>query len=300
MRASVSINLSVARACFVRCSGCFNHFGKQKELASSDAILTFLRYARERGVPRVTLCGGDPLARPDIMDLLERIRELGLGISLDTVGTALLGSTPTIFMGSVVVDAIDPARLAALVDLIGIPVDGTSNEVVAMFRAGRKNLFTEQLQILGALDRAHAVICVNTVLHRNNRSDVPRIASIIRGYPAIRKWQLFQFSPIGPLGYRHRETFVITEDEFQEARSQVEDACAREGYDGALEFKSNQERPSKYLMVDSEGIAYMHASASATPLRIVVGDIRRSQDHRQIVNVVLQPSRLRSVAGAGA
>lgn len=44
----------------------------------------------------------------------------------------------------------------------------------------------------------------------------------------------------------------------------------------------------------------MHASALACPLRIVVGDIRRSQDYTKIVNVVLQPSRVQSVMGAGA
>jgi molybdenum cofactor biosynthesis enzyme MoaA len=77
MKARRSINLSVARSCFVRCSGCYNHFGKHAALASSDEILASLRYAYERGIRKVTLCGGDPLARADILDLLMRIRVVG-------------------------------------------------------------------------------------------------------------------------------------------------------------------------------------------------------------------------------
>jgi MoaA/NifB/PqqE/SkfB family radical SAM enzyme len=298
MRARLSINLSVARSCFVRCNGCYNHFGRQADLANSDDIVAFLRHAYAQGIQKVTLCGGDPLARPDILDLLENIRALGLAINLDTVGTALLGSAATIFMGSVLASAIDARRLARLVDLIGIPVDGSSNEVVATFRTGRKNLFAEQLEVLSILDRERAVICVNTVVHRSNHDDVPRIARIVCQYPAIRKWQLFQFSPNGPLGYRNRDVFLITDEQFDETRLRVESACARERYDGVVEFKSNRDRHGNYLLVDSEGMAYMHDLASASPLRMIVGDIRCSQDHAQIVSLALEPARALAVIGA--
>jgi hypothetical protein len=166
------------------------------------------------------------------------------------------------------------------------------------FRAGRENLFADIINVLSALDRERAAICVNTVVHRSNYEDVPRIARIIRAYPSIRKWQLFQFSPNGPLGYRNRDVFAVTDEQFEETRRGVESACAREKFEGTVEFKSNRDRHSSYLLVDSEGIAYLHDLASSSALRTVVGDIRRSHDHPRIVSLALEPARALSATSA--
>ena len=197
------INISVGRSCFVQCLGCYNHFGKNKNVLPVDIILGFLKFLKkECSVSKVTLCGGDPLSRPDIMVLLEKIKTLDFFITLDTVGTPLLSNTETIFYGMEKVNKVDPKALVELVDLIGIPIDGDSNESFAAFRKKRPKIFDEQLSILEKLDLHNANVCINTVAHKDNIHIIKNIYDIIKSYNAIKKWQIFQFMPIGPLGFK--------------------------------------------------------------------------------------------------
>jgi MoaA/NifB/PqqE/SkfB family radical SAM enzyme len=301
MRTQLSINLSVARACFVRCNGCYNHFGETATLADSAGIVSFLAYARARGVGKVTLCGGDPLARPDILSLVTDIKQLGFSINLDTVGTPLLGATPTIFFGRREVPRVDAGTLASQVDLIGIPLDGSSNESVARFRGGRKHLFDEQVSIIELLGAAGASVCVNTVVHRSNLDDVERIVRIVARYPSVVRWQLFQFMPTGPLGYRNRASYVIDDASFTALEKDVRRAAVRDEVPIDIEFKANADRTGNYLLIDSDGKAWVPAvpvsgewdgHRDATDRRIVIGDIRNPADHAPILQTVLQPQEI--------
>ena len=133
MRDRLSINISVARSCFVRCNGCYNHFGQSDKLVNTSTIIEFLKYAQSKGITKVTICGGDPLSRPDIISLLEEIKRLGFFINLDTVGTSIIGNVQTVFFGQNDIPKIDSKKLASLIDLIGIPVDGSTNEIATNF-----------------------------------------------------------------------------------------------------------------------------------------------------------------------
>jgi pyruvate-formate lyase-activating enzyme len=86
--------------------GCCNHFGCIESIVSSDVVVDFLAHSQSRGFSKVTLCGGDPLARPGIISLLQSIETLGIHINLDTAGTPLLGPAATRFFGRVHVDRI--------------------------------------------------------------------------------------------------------------------------------------------------------------------------------------------------
>jgi pyruvate-formate lyase-activating enzyme len=281
------INLSVARSCFVRCPACYNHFGRPNRLVSSTTIVSFLRFARYRGFDRVTLCGGDPLSRPDILELLGDIRALGLRINLDTVGTPLLGDSRATFFGDGPVPSVDVTRLVELVDLVGIPLDGSSNDVIAQFRTGRSDLLSEQISILGLLDEAGAAICVNTVVHRGNLTDLGPIASRIELFSGVTKWQLFQFSPSGPLGFHNRSTFEISEASFTQAQHEILSHRST-SLPPVVEFKSNSARDGAYLLVDSEGQVWTpdagaHPSSQAAPGRHLLGTIEQRQHWHSIL-----------------
>jgi MoaA/NifB/PqqE/SkfB family radical SAM enzyme len=293
MANQIGINLSVARSCFVRCDGCYNHFGRVNELAGTDVIVAFLDRAHRAGVGKVTLCGGDPLARPDILPLLEHIKELGFVVNLDTVGTPLLGAVSTVFYGRRPVPRVEAGSLARLVDLIGIPVDGANNATVATFRTGRADLLDEQQQVLRVLDGDRARVCVNTVVHRQNIAEVPSIFPLICRYPCVVKWQLFQFSPTGPLGFRNRDGYLIDEDSFLALDAHLCDEAAARHWSGDIELKTNARRRDAYVLVDSEGLAWQPNKAAATDRRVIVGDIKRPEDHARILDAVLRLRRPR-------
>lgn len=301
MKERLNLNISVARACFVRCDGCYNHFGRRSNTVGTDEIITFLAFARTKGIAKVTLCGGDPLARADLMLLLDEIRRLGYSINLDTVGTPIIGDATTRFYGHDVVRRVDAAQLAQLVDLIGIPIDGASNESIALFRSGRPNLLDEQMQIMAALNACNARICINTVVHKSNIKDIPSVLELIEPFDSVEKWQLFQFAPIGPLGYRNRERYSITAEAFTRLKDQLHGIAGESRFGGRLEFKSNADRKGNYLLVDSDGLAWMPQASTTTSWdyasdendqRIVLGDITRHEDHEAILDVVVNPGRV--------
>lgn len=295
MRERLSINLSVARSCFVRCAGCYNHFGRPNADASTADIVRFLAFMRSEGFGRVTLCGGDPLARPDLVDLLRQIASLGLHIALDTVGTPLLGSTQTRFYGRIDVEAVGPAVLASLVDLIGIAIDGSSNASVSAFRAGRPQLLDEQLAILELLDRAGARVCVNTVVHRQNHDDVPAIMGLLQPFGSIDQWQLFQFSPTGPLGYRNQHRFVLSDASFERLGSILDRQANVSGFLARIELKPFRDRVGNYLLVDSAGLAWIPGPLAdgsgervGTDTRVIVGDITIPETYEAILRATNQ------------
>lgn len=47
MRERLSLNVSVARSCFVKCLGCYNHFGSTPNLTSTENIISFLSAAKK-------------------------------------------------------------------------------------------------------------------------------------------------------------------------------------------------------------------------------------------------------------
>ena len=70
--------LSVTRRCNLRCAGCFVHEQARpvgNELSSAE-LRTILRDARDLGVSMVALAGGEPLTRPEILDIAADFPEL--------------------------------------------------------------------------------------------------------------------------------------------------------------------------------------------------------------------------------
>lgn len=293
-----NINISAGRACFVKCSGCYNHFGSSEELVSSDQLIAFLTAAKNHGINRVTLCGGDPLSRPDILTLLGDIKSLNLSVSLDTVGTPLLSDVETIFFGRNRVSKIDAKALIEHVDIIGIPLDGASESIFAEFRRGRPHLLREQLAILKILCDLGAKVCVNTVAHSRNLAGIPRILDMISGFACIALWQVFQFMPSGPLAYRNRHRFEITDEEFKDLERRIRQR--EKSFTGRIEFKSNAYRKNRYLLVDANGFAWlpsykespMWINEDASEQRVIVGDIRDPNNHSKILSYVESPNAI--------
>lgn len=88
------LNIFVSQKCFLYCKGCysFSRIEKCGQFISTKTLVSFLKFAYNKGINKVTLCGGDPLTRKDIIELLKQIKSIGYLISLDTVGTSIIKS----------------------------------------------------------------------------------------------------------------------------------------------------------------------------------------------------------------
>ncbi|MCX7590297.1 MAG: radical SAM protein [Kiritimatiellae bacterium] len=81
---------NVTHACDFRCPVCFSGSGNtdSSELTTEEAR-TFLRKARAAGVREIILSGGEPFLRPDMVELLVFMKELGLGARAASNGSRL-------------------------------------------------------------------------------------------------------------------------------------------------------------------------------------------------------------------
>ncbi|WP_369392988.1 radical SAM protein [Streptomyces sp. CG1] len=289
----IRLNLAVARSCFVRCRGCYNHFSGERQLVTVESIRTFLEYCqRHTDVSGVTLCGGDPLSRPDIVTLVSEIAALGIPVKLDTVGSSFLGSRELRFFGAGQVEWTDPALLVPQLNWIGIPLDGWSEESVAYFREGRPHLFAETLEVLRVLSQFETPIGVNTVVHRRNVDGLKKIEAALGSFK-VSEWQLFEYRPSGPLSFRNRDQFMLEPGHFKEIDAAFSGPRDSGTSPELVTAKGAREILPSRLVVDSNGLAWSHLewveppSLEPGPRRSVAGNIQNPEDHANILAAAL-------------
>lgn len=249
------LNIFVSQSCFVYCKGCYSFSREEKRgtYIATDKLIEFLKYVYNEGTKKVTLCGGDPLAREGIIDLIEKIKEIGFNISLDTVGSPIIKVVK--INKKIIINQIDVNKIAKNVDVIGIPIDGSNNEIFKRFRKTKADLLNEQLLICQKLHQAGANICINTVAHKGNFEDAEELAKLIKTLSYINKWQIFQYEPLGKYGAKNRKDFEITNEQYLNFKSRV--LKVFENDSSKIQFKSHNDRKNAYMLIDNSGNAWI-------------------------------------------
>lgn len=248
------LNIFVSQKCFLYCKGCYSFSRTEKcgQMVDTCSLVKFLEYAYRKGINTVTLCGGDPLVRKDIIDLLKKIKKIGYYISMDTVGTSIIRDV--INKDGTIIKKIDAKELVNYVDEIGLPIDGSNNEIFKKFRLTNFDILSDQLKIYEELKKNKANICINTVVHKGNLDDAEELSKIINKLDGIEKWQLFKYAPMGKYGIINRKLFEITEDEFERYKKRILSSCIRKDL---IEFKGYNLRNRAYMLVDNSGNAWI-------------------------------------------
>jgi len=285
------LNIFVSQKCFLYCKGCYSFSRTEKygQNISSEQIIKFLKYAYKKNIKKVTLCGGDPLAREDIIELLKQIKSIGYYISLDTVGTPILKDVEK--NGKILTKKISASIISKLVDEIGIPIDGSSNEIFNLFRPTNSNILEEQIKICEELHKFDANVCINTVVHKGNLDDVKSLSNLIKKLDYIKKWQLFQFAPLGKYGFLNKKSFEITNEEFNDYKNNV----LEEFNSKKIQFKSFHERDKTYMLIDNSGNAWIPSYNiekfdnynKKSEERKIVGNITNFKDWKTICSYLI-------------
>ncbi len=90
-RPIISLRITLTNRCNVNCVYC-HHDGmvSSKKEMTADELYTICKIAKELGVKKIRLSGGEPLIRKDIVEIVEKIASLGFkDISMTTNGTYL-------------------------------------------------------------------------------------------------------------------------------------------------------------------------------------------------------------------
>jgi len=189
----------VTRACAYACIHCRAEAQPKRdprELTTEEGF-RLIDELVEVGRPILIVTGGDPMMRPDLLDLIRYAAGRGLRVALSPTATKL-----------VTLERLRQAREAG-VARVQISLDGSRPDVQDAFR-GRPGSFVRTLKILDDIRSASLSLQVGTTVSRHNVDDLPAIADVIGAYDAVM-WSLFFLVPTG----RGRQVDMISPEEHE-------------------------------------------------------------------------------------
>src|SRR5271165_5335594 len=159
--------------CPLHCVYCSNPLELQSratELSTADWSRVF-REAADLGVLQADLTGGEPLARPDTVELVRAARTAGLYVNLITSGLPL-----------------DEARLDALIDAgldhFQLSFQGSTAEIAEEISGSKTH--AQKLRVLEWLKSRRIAVTLNFVIHRRNIHQLEEMLAIAECSSATR------------------------------------------------------------------------------------------------------------------
>jgi pyrroloquinoline quinone biosynthesis protein E len=188
--------------CPLHCVYCSNPL----ELEARTTELSTLEWSRvfqeaaSLGVLQADFTGGEPLTRPDILDLIRAARATGLYVNLITSGLPL-----------------DEARLEGLVqaglDHFQLSFQGAREEIANEISGTRAH--AQKLRVLEWLKRHRLAVTLNFVIHRRNIEQLPEMLSLAESSSASR----VEFANVQYYGwaFANRDSLLPTREQLTES-----------------------------------------------------------------------------------
>jgi len=206
----------ITLACNLNCIHCGSAAGRKRddELSTEEA-LQLCDDLNGIGCKGVALMGGEPLLRPDWVNLSERIHDLGMELSIITNGW--LGQN----------DDVTQQIVDLSPECVSVSLDGGEASTHDMIRgvSGSFDRATKSIERFAQLGLPTTVI---TTVHKLNFKDLTKIREFLKGKGVA--WQIQMATPHGRLERKH----VLSQDEF---------------YSVALFMAATRKTLSKELMV---------------------------------------------------
>jgi AdoMet-dependent heme synthase len=150
---------------------------------STEEAKSMMRSMRRFGRPLFVLTGGDPLKRPDVVELVEYGVRLGLRMAMTPSGTPLM--TPEIIR-----------RLAdAGLSRLAVSLDGSTAAIHDRFR-GVEGSYDWTLRMIRAAREIGLTTQINTTVARHNVEDFDNLMELMTDL-GISLWSVFFLVPTG-------------------------------------------------------------------------------------------------------
>jgi PqqA peptide cyclase len=198
--------------CPLHCVYCSNPLEMQtrsNELPT-DIWSRIFREAAALGVLQADFTGGEPLARPDIIELIRFARSAGLYVNLITSGLPL-----------------DETKLAALIaaglDHIQLSFQGAREETANEISGTKSHL--QKLRVLDWLKQHRVAVTLNFVIHRRNIDQLPEMLAIAESSCATR----IEFANVQYYGwaFANRENLLPTRAQLDQSLAFIKSAQER-------------------------------------------------------------------------
>jgi AdoMet-dependent heme synthase len=187
------------RACDLACKHCRAEaiaHRNLRELSTLEAM-RMMNQVRRFGHPLFVLTGGDPLKRPDTVQLVEHGARLGLRMAMTPSGTPLM--TPSILK-----------RLADVgLSRLAVSLDGSTAAIHDGFR-GVVGSYDWTLKMIRAAREIGLTTQINTTVARHNLDDFENLIELMTEL-GISLWSVFFLVPTG----RARPEDVASPEEFE-------------------------------------------------------------------------------------
>jgi len=185
--APLVLTWEITQACDLECIHCRAEARPDRdpcELSTQEARRVIDRVAAfTPRAPILVFSGGDPLKRPDLTDLVEYARSVGLHAAVTPASSPLLTR------------AIIERLKAAGAERMALSLDGATPAAHDSFRGEVGSFAT----ILRAARHARAIglpIQINTTVTKTTASDLPAIAHLVEHLGAVM-WEVFFLVPVG-------------------------------------------------------------------------------------------------------
>jgi pyrroloquinoline quinone biosynthesis protein E len=204
--------------CPLHCSNPTELAARAEELPAEIWTRVF-QEAAQLGVLQADFTGGEPLVRPDILDLIRAARTAGLYLNLISSGLPL-----------------DEAKLAQIVEA-GLDHFQLSfqaaDETTAQEISGTKS-HAQKLRVLGWLKKVRIAVTLNFVIHRHNIDQIEGMLQIAESSSATR----VEFANVQYYGwaFANRENLLPTRPQLDQALQKIK--AAEERLRGKIRIES--------------------------------------------------------------
>jgi len=224
----------ITRRCNLRCKHCFSDSGRpEDDELSTEEAKRVVDILEDRKVFYINFTGGEPLLRPDMLDILKYASAKKLSINLST-------------NGSLVTEEIAEALQSTNVFQVQISIDGTEDQH-DRFR-GVRGSFQQALQAIKLLKEAEIDIAISTTVNKSNISQISEIIDLAMDAGAsVFKTTLF--IPIGRGELNQGELVLQKEDVhklallMKEKKDEVKGRMQLE-YDSCYSWLFEESRPT--------------------------------------------------------
>ncbi len=183
------------RQCNSRCYHCYQPTQKigdeasplQEDRISREDFLRFVRRSLPLGVRSIKITGGEPLLRPDLLDIIREITSIGLRTSIETNGS--------------LIDERIADSFKELGVRVSLSLDGSSASVHDPLR-GHPGSFEKVINALQLLSERGCEPQLIMALSRWNVDEIEDVLSIASTYSC----KLVKLNPVNTLGAAHALT----------------------------------------------------------------------------------------------
>lgn len=178
----------LTRACALACSHCratAQHRRDPAELTTRESI-DLVNELAELAPPMLILTGGDPMMRPDVLEIASRASTAGMRVGLSPSATARLVNYD-----------FDKIRGAGI-DRMSLSLDGATRETHDRFR-GVTGTFDRTVQAIQLARTAGITLQINTTLTRSNLHEFHAFRDLMFEWKP-EMWSVFILVPTGRAG----------------------------------------------------------------------------------------------------